>query len=55
VLVVDACVIVEATLQRLETEAMDTLDGPLWRRTNQLGFVVTPAELKPTSPKETSR
>jgi predicted nucleic acid-binding protein len=32
-----------------------TLDGPLWRRTNQLGFVITPAELKPAPPKETSR
>lgn len=25
-----------------------TLDGPLWRRTNQLGFVVTPTDLTPT-------
>jgi len=35
-----------------------TLDGPLWRRTNQLGFVITPAELKPAPPappEETSR
>ena len=24
-----------------------TLDGPLWRRTKDLGFVVTPDELKP--------
>jgi hypothetical protein len=55
VLVVDASVIVEVTLQRLETEAMKalgeddrlvTMDGPLWRRTQHLGFVITPEELE---------
>jgi predicted nucleic acid-binding protein len=26
-----------------------TIDGPLWRRTRHLGFVVTPSELQPTA------
>ncbi len=26
-----------------------TLDGPLWRATRQLGYVVTPEELQPTA------
>jgi predicted nucleic acid-binding protein len=29
-----------------------TMDGPLWRRTKQLGFVVTPAELQPRAAEE---
>lgn len=31
---------------------MVTLDGPMWRRTKHLGFVVIPEELKPTPPNE---
>ncbi len=31
-----------------------TLDGPLWRRTNQLGFVVTPEELEPPAEEPTT-